>query len=107
MLRTVIADALREDGYAVDTAPDGQHALELARVYPPDLVILDLMMPYIDGEAFSSALRQIEGLNATPILLVSASRRVEEVGARIGAEVALRKPFDLFELTDRVNQLLG
>jgi DNA-binding response OmpR family regulator len=107
VLRTVIADALREDGYAVDAAADGHQALELARLAPPDLVILDLMMPYIDGEAFSNELRQIEGLDSTPILLVSASRRVEEVGARIGAEVALRKPFDLFELTDRVNQLLG
>src|SRR5262249_21118165 len=51
-LRELIAEALLDDGYRVDSAPDGAVALELAAQDPPDLVILDLMMPNVDGEAF-------------------------------------------------------
>jgi DNA-binding response OmpR family regulator len=107
ILRAVVADALLEDGYRVETAADGQVALEMAGRLRPDLVILDLMMPYLDGEAFSAAMRQIDGLEATPIILISAARHADEVGARIGAHLTLRKPFDLYELTERVNVLLG
>ncbi|HEY0583614.1 MAG TPA: response regulator transcription factor [Chloroflexota bacterium] len=106
ILRTVIADALLEDGYTVETAADGQAALESARRSPPDLVILDLMMPYMDGEVFSAAMRGIDGLASTPIILISASRHAEDIGARIGAHIIMRKPFDLFELTEQVNTLL-
>jgi DNA-binding response OmpR family regulator len=106
LLRTVIAEALREDGYAVDTAADGEVGLDLASRARPDLVILDLMMPYMSGEEFSEAMRQLDGLGSTPIILISASRQTDDIGARIGADLSLRKPFDLFALTDRVNYLL-
>jgi DNA-binding response OmpR family regulator len=107
VLRTVIAEALGEDGYLVETAADGQVALELARRSRPDLVIIDFMMPSMDGEEFSAAMRQISGLGSTPIIVISASRYAEEVGERIGAKLALRKPFDLHKLTERVDQLLS
>jgi CheY-like chemotaxis protein len=105
-LREVIAEALRDDGYSVETAADGELALAVVHRWPPDLVILDLMMPHMDGEQFSEALRRINGLAATPIIVVSASRYAEEVGTRVGAEAALRKPFDLYELAERVDQAL-
>jgi len=105
-LRELIAEALLDDGYQVDSAPDGAVALELAAQYPPDLVILDLMMPNVDGEAFSTAMRQLEGLASVPIIVVSASRYSHEVGIRVGAQVALRKPFDLNELCEHVDQFL-
>jgi DNA-binding response OmpR family regulator len=105
-LRELIAEALLEDGYIVETAADGVVALDLAGRWQPDLVILDLMMPHMNGEEFSTAMRQLDGMASTPIIIVSASRHGPEVVSRMGAEVALRKPFDLFELTDHVNQFL-
>jgi two-component system response regulator MprA len=105
-LREVIAEALLEDGYLVDAATNGQAGLELARQSPPDLVILDLMMPRMDGEEFCLAVRQIEPLASVPIIVVSAARSVDDAGLRLGASASLRKPFDLFELAGRVNALL-
>jgi DNA-binding response OmpR family regulator len=106
-LRDILAEALREDGYTVELAADGQIALELARDWRPDLLIVDLMMPNMDGEALVTTLRVLRGTTPLPIIVVSASRRAEEVGARMGAHAALRKPFDLYELTDRVDQIFS
>ena len=106
-LRDILAEALREDGYKVELAADGEIALELAQHWRPDLLILDLMMPNMDGEELVSSMRQVQGSASLPIIVVSASRRAEEVGARIGAQAALRKPFDLFELTERVSEALN
>jgi DNA-binding response OmpR family regulator len=106
-LRDILAEALREDGYNVELAADGEIALELAQHWRPDLLILDLMMPNMDGEDLVSSIRQVQGSASLPIIVVSASRGAEEVGARIGAHVALRKPFDLFELTERVSDALN
>jgi two-component system OmpR family response regulator len=105
-LRDVIAEALLEDDYAVETAGNGQAALELARQWRPDLVILDLMMPHVDGEQVAAALRRVDGLASIPIIVVSASRAAGQAGARLHATAALHKPFDLFELTARVNDVL-
>jgi len=106
-LRDVVTEALTDDGYQVTSAEDGASALELARKRHPDLVILDLMMPRMNGEQFCAELRQIEGLAKLPIIVVSAARGTEETGIRLGAAAALRKPFDLFELTDKVGGLLA
>jgi DNA-binding response OmpR family regulator len=105
-LRDVIAEALREDGYAVETTDDGLAALELARGWRPALVILDLMMPHMSGQEFAEAVRRMDGLASIPIIVVSASRAADEVGPRLGATAAFHKPFDLFELTEQVNGLL-
>src|SRR5690242_1588878 len=79
-LREVIAEALREDGYAVLTAVNGEAALELAQRWLPGMVILDLMMPRMAGEEFCAALRALDGLATIPILLVSASRSAADIG---------------------------
>jgi len=105
-LREVITEALTEDGFAVRAADNGRSALEVVREWPPDVVVLDLMMPHLDGEGFCSAIRQVDGLASLPIIVVSAARTAQEVGTRLGAVVSLRKPFDLFELTDQVAALL-
>ena len=106
-LRDILAEALREDGYSVDLAADGSEALQLAGARRPDLLILDLMMPNMDGEELVARLHEVLGAVVLPVIVVSASRRAEEVGARIGAHAALRKPFDLYELADHVNGLLN
>jgi len=105
-LREVIAETLREDGYAVETAENGTVALELVRGFTPDLLVIDLMMPHMNGEEFTEQVRQIEGLESVPIIVVSAARSGAEVGTRIGAVEYLGKPFDIFELGERITQLL-
>jgi DNA-binding response OmpR family regulator len=105
-LREVIAEALREDGYAVQTTDNGQAGLQVAQRWRPDLVVLDLMLPSMHGEEFAASVRQLDGLAAIPIVVVSASRATAEAGLRVGAIAALRKPFDLFEFTDQVHDLL-
>src|SRR5579859_1765882 len=105
-LREVIAEALREDGYTVQTAANGQAGLDLAQQWLPGLVIVDLMMPRMAGEEFCTALRSLDRLATIPILLVSASRSTADVGARVGAVAALTKPFDLFELAEHVRSVL-
>lgn len=106
-LRTIIGEALSDDGYQVAIADNGAAALELARRSAPDLVILDLMMPRMGGEEFFAALREVPELVSVPIIIVSAARATSEVGARLGAVAALHKPFDLYELIERVEDLLG
>jgi DNA-binding response OmpR family regulator len=105
-LREIIAETLREDGYAVETADNGKAALGLVRRFTPDLLLIDLMMPYMNGEEFTAHVRKIAGLESVPIIVVSAARRGPELGARIGAVEYLSKPFDLFELSERINRLL-
>ena len=106
-LRSIIAEALDEDGYSVSIADNGRSALDIARQSPPDLVILDLMMPHMNGEQFCSAIRELSGLESRPIIVVSAAQGTAEVGERLGAAASLNKPFDLFELTDLVGALLA
>jgi DNA-binding response OmpR family regulator len=106
-LRDTVAEALGEDGFAVRTARDGQAALASVRRWPPDLVILDLMMPRLDGEGFCEELRRLDGMADVPIIVVSASRLADEVSERVGAAVTLTKPFDLIELTENVDRLVS
>jgi DNA-binding response OmpR family regulator len=105
-LRDTVAEALGEDGFAVRTARDGHAALASVRRWP-DLVILDLMMPRLDGEGFCEELRRLDGMADVPIIVVSASRLADEISERVGATVTLAKPFDLIELTENVDRLVS
>jgi len=97
---------LEIEGYAVDVAADGPSGLALARKAPPDLVVLDLMLPGMDGYRVLRQLRE-EGL-AMPVLILTA--RGEEadkvLGFRLGADDYVTKPFGVLELLARVEALL-
>jgi two-component system, OmpR family, alkaline phosphatase synthesis response regulator PhoP len=97
---------LEIEGYEISLAEDGLKGLEEARAVRPDLIILDLMMPGLDGYRVLRALRD-EG-NQTPVLILSA--RGEEAdkvrGFRMGADDFVTKPFSLLELLARVEALL-
>lgn len=97
---------LEIEGYDISVAPDGLAGLEQARGEQPDLIILDLMMPGLDGYRVLRTLRE-EGIN-TPVLILSA--RGEEAdkvrGFRMGADDFVTKPFSLLELIARVQALL-
>ena len=104
-IRSAVSRGLRFEGYDVQIAADGAQALEIARVEPPDLVVLDVMLPGIDGLEVCRRLRR--GL-ASPILMLTARDAVPDriAGLDSGADDYLVKPFDFDELLARIRALL-
>ncbi|MBN1954666.1 MAG: response regulator transcription factor [Anaerolineae bacterium] len=94
------------EGFEVSTAPDGEAALALAERDPPDLVILDVMLPGIDGLAVCEKLRQQDA--SLPILMLTARDSVPDrvAGLDSGADDYLVKPFAFIELLARIHALL-
>jgi two-component system response regulator MprA len=93
-------------GYPVDLAADGEEALELAREHPPDLVVLDVMLPGLDGVEVCRRLRT--GDPELPILILTAKGRIPDrvAGLDAGADDYLVKPFAFDELLARIRALL-
>lgn len=104
-LVTLVEAYLHQEGYGVITASNGQEALHLARQEKPDLILLDVMMPEMDGFEFIQAHRRDAD---TPIILLTA--RVEEedhvIGLELGADDYVTKPFRPRELVARVRAVL-
>ncbi|MBC8162391.1 MAG: response regulator transcription factor [Roseiflexaceae bacterium] len=100
--------SLQDEGYEVSTAANGAVGLRLARAHRPDLVILDVAMPEMDGMAFCRQIRRDPGLAAVPVLFLSMQSAVEDriSGLEEGGDDYLAKPFDLRELKARVRALL-
>jgi signal transduction histidine kinase/ActR/RegA family two-component response regulator len=97
---------LREWGYAVDEARDGATALSLVRGSRPDLMLVDLMMPVMDGWTLIGRMREEKVAENVPLVVFSADRDAREKAKKLAADAALRKPFELEELQDVVERLL-
>jgi DNA-binding response OmpR family regulator len=104
-VRTLVREYLTEQGFLVATAENGQMALYAARHEKPDLILLDIMMPEMDGFEFIRAYRKESDI---PIILLTA--RMEEsdkvVGLELGADDYITKPFGMRELVARIHTVL-
>lgn len=98
---------LRRAGYEVLTARDGVEALEAVERATPDIAVVDVMMPRMDGHELVRRLRERPETAAIPILVLTAAvhDRVAQASAAAGADAHMRKPFSPRELVDRLEQL--
>ena len=105
-VRESLERALRLEGYAVTTSENGQKALDLAAVNQPDLYLLDVMMPVLDGLSVCRQIRR-QG-DKTPVLVLTAKHEISDrvSGLDAGADDYLLKPFALDELLARIRALL-
>ena len=100
-LRFLIGDTFRDVGCSVRDAEHGQHALDLLEGWRPDVIVLDVAMPVMDGFTFLAQKRQVPDLTDIPVVVVSATAR----GPIDGADCVLAKPVDANELLLAVKQL--
>jgi DNA-binding response OmpR family regulator len=100
---------LRLEGFEVVTARDGPDVLAKAVAVHPDLVLLDVLMPGLDGYAVCAQIRADATLAAVPVIMVTGNYVLTDVEAarRVGADDFLAKPFDPVVLLDKANALLG
>ena len=101
-----LALCLSTEGYRVLMASNGLEALELLKTERPAAILLDLMMPVMDGWQFVAEL-DTRGMRGTPLLILSADRAVQGHAIKLKANGHLAKPFDLDELLCKVQQLTG
>ncbi|HEY3070190.1 MAG TPA: response regulator [Gaiellaceae bacterium] len=105
----LISFRLRRSGYDVVEAHNGEEAVQVALERRPDLVILDVMMPRVDGYEATRRIRKHEETSRTPVILLTAHVQDADVarGFEVGADDYVRKPFSPQELGDRVQAALG
>lgn len=106
-LAQIIGDGLISSGYEVMLASDGQQVLELFRSDPPDICVLDIMMPVMDGYTAAEGIRKLN--SGIPIIFLSARSMTDDVikGFKSGGNDYLKKPFNMGELLIRMESLLN
>ena len=104
-LLTLLSMILKKEGYQVEVAEDGESGLEMAIQLQPDLILLDIMMPGVDGW---EACREIRKITTAPIIYLTAKREESDIvrGLQLGADDFIPKPFRRHELTARIEAVL-
>lgn len=103
-IRSLLVSVLTDDGYEAASAANGRDALAVLDTWDADLIVLDLMMPVMDGWAFASRLHE---RRSVPILVLSAGTDLTRHAKTIGAADFVPKPFDLDTLLPRIDRLVG
>jgi DNA-binding response OmpR family regulator len=106
----VLVARLKEHGYETTTASDGNQALVQAEQYQPDLIILDIMMPGMDGTEAAQKLRENPKTQDIPIIFLSAlqtKKEEQKEGERIGGNVILAKPFETDILLAKIREMIS
>lgn len=105
-LRGMLAAALRQHGFQVLLAGDGSEGQRALKIHQPNVVLLDLAMPNVNGWDFLQRLRETGRLGKVPIIVVSAHLRVDpQAILQMGVSAILPKPFNLTELLDLIDHL--
>ena len=104
-----LAFVLGREGFAVSSVMDGESALEILRRTPPDLVILDLMIPRLNGFEVLKAAKSDPALSAIPVMVLSAKGQVHDRrhAEEIGSDGFMTKPFSNREIVELVRRLVG
>ncbi|MBA4074245.1 MAG: hypothetical protein C0508_04325 [Cyanobacteria bacterium PR.023] len=102
-----IAELSLEDDFQVDIASSGQEAIDIAMVRPPDLILLDVMMPGLDGKATFGKFKEIPSLAAIPVVFMTAKVLTHEIDfyLELGAAGVISKPFDPMTLAEEVQTI--
>jgi CheY-like chemotaxis protein len=108
VIRGLLEVNLEMEGHEVVTAVDGQDALDKVRENPPDLILLDVMMPNVNGWQVAEVLKADDATRKIPIVFLSARAMEADVrkGTDLGVESYVTKPFDPIDLMDLVARLL-
>ncbi len=106
---TIVKTILEVKGYVVQSAFSGQEVLKLLEGQKPDLIILDVMMPQMDGLEVLTRLKGDPGTASIPVILLTAKVQYEDVlgGYKMGADYYITKPFTSTQLINGINLLLG
>ena len=104
----LFCDLLRAHGYETEAVRDGREAVERARAFAPDLVVMDIQMPHVSGLELIEQMKADAGLRATPIMAVTAyaAKGDEERIRDAGAEGYVSKPISVMRFAETVDQLL-
>lgn len=107
-VRAVLREALTEAGFDAVLARDGFEAMKIARARPPDLVLLDVVMPFISGDEVHRALRQEHATRYVPVIFLTGQTTTPEKARRLleGADDYITKPFEMTELVARIATVL-
>ena len=103
-IRGLVGDALRNEGYTVDLAAHGREALDAMRARRPSTVVLDLMMPVMDGFSFMEACHHEQLCDDVPIIVISAVHEALQRMNEVPVHACIAKPFDLDDLVRTVGQ---
>lgn len=109
-IRTLIAYFLKKEKYEIEICDNGLDALKILNKFEPNLIVLDLMLPHLDGMSFTDMVRSMPEKYGNPyIIMLTAKTEVEDVlkGLNTGADDYMKKPFDPRELLLRIKKLLG
>lgn len=106
-IREFVGQALEEEGYEIRLAVDGQDALCKLRDWHANLIVLDLMMPTMDGWTFRDKQRENGDLADIPVIVMSAARNLQGQADRLQPAAILPKPFDLNTLLTETERLLS